>query len=102
MSDSQVTVVARFNAKPGKEDQLRKELLSLIPQTRAEPGNVNYDLHENPDAPGQFIFYENFASPEALSTHADMPYIQRLLGLCAELCADEPDITTWRMISEKA
>ncbi|QNN23126.1 antibiotic biosynthesis monooxygenase [Planctomycetales bacterium ZRK34] len=102
MSDSQVTVVARFNAKPGKEDQLRQELLALVPQTRSEPGNINYDLHENPAAPGQFIFYENFASPEALSAHAEQPYLTRMLSLCGELCAEEPDVTTWRMISEKA
>lgn len=103
MYEDQVTVVARFTAKPGSEDALAAELLALVEPTRNEAGCINYDLHRDPDRPGEFVFYENFVDMAALEAHAAEPYLQRLLNeVVPELCATSPEITTWTMISEKA
>ena len=102
MFEDQVSVTARFTAKSGKEDALKAELLALVPQTRAEPGCLNYDLHQDPASPGEFVFYENFVDGEALKAHAAMPYLKRLVDeVVPELCATPPEVRTWRMISEK-
>jgi len=100
MQDQHVTLIARFVARPGKEDELRQELQALVPKTRAEPGCVNYDLHEDPESSGHFMFHETFENAAAHQHHADQPYIQRLLQIADELCAEEPHITFWHMISE--
>ncbi|MBI1371313.1 MAG: antibiotic biosynthesis monooxygenase [Phycisphaera sp.] len=101
MSD-QVSVVARFTARPDRIDKLKAELLALVPLTRAEPGCINYDLHQSPANPAEFVFYENFADAEAFAFHGAQPYIARVKEFAAELCVSPPIVTTWTMISDKA
>jgi len=101
MSTEQITLTARFVAAPGKADELRAELLALVPQTRSEPGNIDYHCHEDPASPGTFLFYENFVNQAALDEHAAKPYIQQLLAKVDTLCAEPPVLTPWKMLSER-
>ena len=55
-----LTIVAELTARPGKEDALREALKAIIPPTLAEPGCIQYDMHEDNDRPGHFIFYETW------------------------------------------
>jgi quinol monooxygenase YgiN len=87
-----LTVVATFVAKPGKENHLQEELLARIEPTRKEAGCIGYDLHQAIDNPATFIFLESWKSKEDLDQHLQMPYLQSLLGLVGELCAQEPSI----------
>ncbi|WP_321477095.1 putative quinol monooxygenase [uncultured Paludibaculum sp.] len=99
MSEPQLTLVAELIAQPGKEDQVRQELLSLIEPTRAEPGNVDYFLHESVEKPGHFLFYENWISEQALAEHAQTPYLQRLGTLTPLMLAGEPRLFKLRRIA---
>jgi len=42
-----VTVTAIVKVKPGLEEQARQVLLNAVAPTRAEPGSLNYDLHQS-------------------------------------------------------
>jgi len=66
MPNALLTVVAELVAKPGKEDELKRTLLSLIEPTRKEDDCVQYDLHQSTNKAGHFLFYETWRSPEAL------------------------------------
>ncbi len=44
MAESYLTVVAELTAKPGREDDLRSLLMSVIEPVRAEEGCIQYDL----------------------------------------------------------
>ena len=70
-----LTVIARMHAKPGKEQELREALESLIEPTSREKGYVNYDLHQNTEDPDQFFFYENWESGEDLDAHLAAPHL---------------------------
>jgi quinol monooxygenase YgiN len=61
-----VTVVATFQAKPGKEAELKKIFLGVLAPTRRENGCINYDFHIAPDNPAKFLFHENWTSMAAL------------------------------------
>lgn len=100
MPNAKVTVVATIKAQPGKEAQVRQELLALVPPTRAEDGCINYDLHQSPDNPTLFLFYENWSSKEALDRHSQSPHLRALGAKAAELFAAPPEIVLWEMISE--
>jgi quinol monooxygenase YgiN len=99
MSQPLLTVVAELIAKPGQEDALRQALLDCIEPTRAETGCVQYDLHESTDAPGHFIFYENWTSREALDEHLQTPHLKKLGSLGSELMAQDPRILTCTRIA---
>jgi quinol monooxygenase YgiN len=93
-----VTVVATFEARPGKEAALKHALLSLLAPTRKESGCLNYDLHQSPDSPAKFLFHENWTSKELLDAHLKSPHIAALLPRVDELCVAPPEIKIWEKI----
>ena len=52
-----LTVVATFEARPGKEAGLRAALIGLVAPTRKESGCINYDLHISTESPARFLFH---------------------------------------------
>lgn len=94
-----ITVVATFEARPGKEAELRNALIGLVTPTRKENGCVNYDLHASPEHPGRFLFHENWTSKAALEIHLQSPHIQALLPRVNELCQEAPAIVIWDRIA---
>ncbi|MEO1128173.1 MAG: putative quinol monooxygenase, partial [Planctomycetota bacterium] len=71
-----LTIVANIRAKPDQIDLVRSELLRLIPPTLAEPGCLQYDLHQDNDDPAFFMFYENWESRELWQTHMQSAHIE--------------------------
>ena len=69
MKANTLTVIAQVKAKPGKEAEVRKELLSLVAPSRKDEGCLNYDLHQSADNPAEFLFHENWASRALLDKH---------------------------------
>jgi len=98
MSAKTVTVVATFLSKPGKEDELKQALIGLVAPTRKEDGCLNYDLHQLPDQPAQFLFHETWISKELLDAHLKSPHVMALLPRVGELCAASPEIKIWQKI----
>jgi quinol monooxygenase YgiN len=95
---NRLTVVATFQARPGKEADLRAALISLLAPTREEPGCVSYDVHQSADDPAKFLFYEIWQSKEALDAHLRSPHLQKLVPRVDELCMAFPQITQWEKI----
>ena len=93
-----ITVVATFQARPGKENELRAALIGLLAPTRQEAGCLNYDLHASPEDPGKFLFHENWKSKAALDAHLANAHIQALLPRVDELCTAHPEIKIWEKI----
>ena len=98
MNNNTVTVVATFQARPGKEADLRAALLGLLAPTRKEAGCLNYDLHQSPEDPGRFLFHENWTSKAALDAHLQSPQIRELIPRVDELCTGFPEIKIWEKI----
>ena len=94
-----VTVVATFEAKPGKETELKNALTALVAPTRQEAGCINYDLHQSPDEPGKFLFHENWTSKELLDSHLKSAHIKALLPRVPELAVGMPEIKIWERIA---
>ena len=82
-----LTVVAEMQAKPGQESALREALLGLIAPTRVESGCVQYDLHEDNDVPGRFLFYETWESKEHLDRHLATPHLEAFKARMDDLLA---------------
>jgi quinol monooxygenase YgiN len=93
-----ITVVATFQARPGKESELRNALIGLLAPTRQEAGCLNYDLHQSPEEPAKFLFYENWTSKAALDAHLQSEHIKALLPRVDELCTAFPEIKIWEKI----
>jgi len=93
-----ITVIATFQARPGKESDLRTVLISLLTLTRKETGCVSYDLHQSPEEPAKFLFYENWTSKAALDAHLQSAHVKALLPRLDDLCTAFPEIKVWEKI----
>ena len=102
MADRKVTVLARFKAKKGLEEQLKQAIMSCVAPTRAEAGCINYDLHQLADDKGVLMLYENWVSKKLLDEHLEMPYLRELKAKSSDLCSEPIEITLWEMISTPA
>lgn len=70
------TIVARAEVLPGKEQEFISKAEPLIQGTRAEEGNISYNLYQNPSNPTAFIFYEEYKDQNAISVHAASAHFQ--------------------------
>lgn len=75
-----IILTAMVKAKPGEEDAVKEILVALVEPTRKEPGCLAYNLHQSKSDKPQFMFYEQWASKEALDAHGQMPYMKALGG----------------------
>jgi quinol monooxygenase YgiN len=82
---SNVKVIAVVTARPGSAETLKEFLLAMIAPSRAEPGNLRYDLWEDQSAPGNFIFDELYEDNSAVAAHRASPHFQRYLAGINEL-----------------
>ena len=99
MTNKRVTVFARMKAKDGIAENVRQELMSLVPQTRSEEGCINYDLHQSVDEKTLFMFYENWRSKEDLDKHLEMPYLKSFLEKADKILSEPVDVTLWEKVS---
>ncbi|WP_328414459.1 antibiotic biosynthesis monooxygenase [Micromonospora sp. NBC_00389] len=75
----QVAVLAQFIAKPGREADVCDPLLHLVEPSRADSGNLSYDLHRLKNNPAAFYLLANWADQSALDRHMASPHVQTLL-----------------------
>ena len=68
-------ILAQITAAPGKEALVRSELEKLVDITRAEEGCEQYDLHQDNENPGLFVFYENWQSRDLWRQHMNAPHL---------------------------
>ena len=79
-SNAPLTVTADIEARLGREALVRAELEKLVEPTRAEPGCIRYDLHEDAERPNRFFFYETWESRDLWQRHMNADHIAAYLA----------------------
>jgi quinol monooxygenase YgiN len=67
---NELRLIADVTAKPEHIDAVRTALKNLVEPSRAEDGCLQYDLHEDLERPGHFIFFERWRDAATLAAHA--------------------------------
>ena len=65
----EVRVIASLVAKPEFIDAVKEAVHLVIEPSREEKGNLQYDLHAESGQKGSFVFFERWASDDALEKH---------------------------------
>ncbi|WP_277991599.1 putative quinol monooxygenase [Trinickia acidisoli] len=99
---TQLTIIAFLRAKPGLSDELGRRLASLVEPARAEPGNINYDLHRSNDDPNVWVLYENWKAPSDLEAHFEQPYMKAFVATLSEVREGESDLRRCAMVTKVA
>ena len=82
---SNVKIVAILTAKAGREAELDKLLRGMTSPSRAEPGNLRYDLWQDVDNPGRFVLDELYKNTDAVASHRATPHFQNYLSRINDL-----------------
>ena len=98
MAEKRVIVLARVKAQAGLEEKVKQELLALVAPSRSEEACISYDLHQSLDDKTLFMFYETWASREALDKHLSMPYLDAFDEKTEGMLAEPVEVTLWEMI----
>jgi quinol monooxygenase YgiN len=80
-----VKVVAILAARPGRAEELRLLLDSMVAASRAEPGNLRYDLWQDQAAPSRFVLDELYTDSDAVAAHRASPHFQTYLTTINDL-----------------
>jgi quinol monooxygenase YgiN len=91
-------VVAHLRAQEGKGAQLGEALKGLIEPTRAEPGNISYELLASLDDERNYTFVEEYQDAEALDAHMNTPHVQAAIAAMPDLVEGDLDLRTYRLI----
>jgi quinol monooxygenase YgiN len=84
MSDT-VKIVAILEARPGRAEALENLLQGMLSPSRAEPGNLRYDLWGDRDKPGRFVLDELYRNPDAVAAHRATAHFQTYLQTISDL-----------------
>jgi len=74
-----VRLLAFLEAKKGKELELERILLNLIPPTLKEPGNIAYVPHKSLENSQIFMFDELWKDEKAIEEHFKQPHMINLI-----------------------
>lgn len=94
-----LALLARLEAKPGKEQQVADFLKSALPLAEAEPGTVRwYALQIGPST---FRIFDSFADEAGRDAHLNGEIAQALLAHADELLAAPPVIDKVDLLAVK-
>ncbi len=95
-----LTVVAKFQAKPGMEDKVKQGLLGMVAPSRQDAGVINYDIYQSNEDQSIFFTHENWTGQDALDAHMQTPHFKALAEESRETLAKPIEISLLAMISE--
>jgi quinol monooxygenase YgiN len=70
-------VTAYWTAKQGEEQAVASALAKLIEPSRAEQGNLEYQIHRDPQNHRRFFLYEKYVDEDAYAAHGESPHFQQ-------------------------
>ncbi len=76
---NRLTIIAHIEAKEGKLDLVKKEVLALVEPTKKEEGCLRYELNQDLENPKLFIFVEEWESHKLWQKHMESTHLQSFI-----------------------
>jgi quinol monooxygenase YgiN len=97
-----LTITAVIRAKKGEEAALRRALLEVADNVRAnEPDTVGFFISQDLEDPCVFTTYERFANLAAMDRHNGSAAVARFFGIAKPLLDGAVTLVTGSEISAK-
>ncbi len=87
---SEVVVIARAKAQPGREEEMAQALRQNADASRCEEGCVSYSVLRGDE--GVFMTIERWQTRGHVDSHMATPHVQTLLRTITPMLAAPPDI----------
>ena len=96
-----LTALTFVRGPASSEEDLKRELLSTTAPTRAELGNLQYDLYQSPNEKGSFLRLEVWRNVAALEEHKQTPPLRASFER-RKSKGWTTEITTWKRVDDAA
>jgi quinol monooxygenase YgiN len=87
-----IYVVATLTVNPETRAEFIAAATACIKETRKEPGNIAYDLHESVTDPAKMVFVEQWENAEALVPHRASEHMKTFLRIAVNCFVSPPKI----------
>ncbi len=94
-----IHLIETIEAIAGKEKELAKALLELVPLSRKEEGCIRYDLFQEENAPETFMVFMSWTDHEALDKHNISPHIEVFVEKFEDVLYHSVVETTYRELN---
>ena len=71
-------LIARMTAREGEQDRAAEIIPELAAASSAEPRNVHYIPHRDPEDPRVFLIYEQYRDKAAFEEHGQTDHFKNL------------------------
>ncbi|MBB6251043.1 putative quinol monooxygenase [Nitrospirillum iridis] len=85
-----ISLFATITPKAEAVDKVGELLRGLTGPSRAEPGNLRYDLFRGTDSPVRFHLFELYADQAAIDAHRASPHYTAFRAALGDLLAEPP------------
>lgn len=79
--------IVRINVKPDRVADFKEAFRINYEGTVAEPGNVRFDVLQDPEDETRFTIYEMFRSAEAVDEHRKTQHYRKTVELLEDIMA---------------
>lgn len=80
-----VKIVALLAARPGKAGDLKALLHGMVAPSRAEPGNLRWDIWQEQANPDRFVLDELYTDNAAIAAHRETPHFKNYFAKINDL-----------------
>jgi quinol monooxygenase YgiN len=87
-----IYVVATLTVKQETRAEFIAAAIACIKETRKEPGNIAYDLHESVTDPAKMVFVEQWENAEVLVPHRGAEHMKAFGRVAVKCFAAPPKI----------
>ena len=94
-----LAILARIEAKPGKEKEVLEFLKSALPLAEGESGTIRWYAVKM--GPGTFGIFDTFENEEGRKAHLNGPIAAALMANASALLASDPVIDLVELIAVK-
>jgi quinol monooxygenase YgiN len=95
-----LALLARLEAKPGKEDEVAEFLKSALPLAQAEPGTIQWFALQL--GPSTFGIFDTFNEESGREAHLSGPIAAALMAKAGELLSQPPVIEKVELLASKS
>jgi len=82
-------VIALLFIRNESIESFKKQAAVIIQKTRKEKGCLFYSLFQDVSSPGEFLFYEEYASQDALDIHSNSEHLKTFRTIVSNMQSKE-------------
>lgn len=90
-----IIIHANLQVKPDQEQAFLEEMKTLVPQSRAEEGNISYDLKKDTEKEHHYTMIELWKDVEATTSHNSSAHFTAFVQKASTFMAAPMDLNVF-------